>query len=336
MERKAALRRLVAAALVLLGIASVRDVRADALDRPVVVNFARPTCTEGRRGTTWTVYGATNVADSTAVCEKLANNTYSWVALDTAGGGGASWGGITGTLSAQTDLQSALDAKSATSHNHAGTYEPAGTVSTHAAAADPHTGYQRESERAAANGYASLDANTRVPTAQLGTGSADATTFLRGDGSWQVPAGGSADGPSFGRISTVDYTNATVTPSNITGLSFALDAASNYAFGCELFNAAAAATTGVRPGLTYSGTSAALRMTCLTPSSATAFAWFNVTASGSSCDATASQGTGVTVIQITGSIETINAGTLQLQGESEVAASAITIHRGSHCWLKKF
>jgi len=31
------------------------------------------------------------------------------------------------------------------SHGHSGTYEPAGTVATHAAAADPHTGYVQES-----------------------------------------------------------------------------------------------------------------------------------------------------------------------------------------------
>lgn len=34
------------------------------------------------------------------------------------GGGGSSWGTITGTLSSQTDLQTALDAKAASSHNH--------------------------------------------------------------------------------------------------------------------------------------------------------------------------------------------------------------------------
>ena len=47
-----------------------------------------------------------------------------WAPFDSAAGA-AAWGGITGTLSDQTDLQSALDAKSSTSHNHAGTYEPA-------------------------------------------------------------------------------------------------------------------------------------------------------------------------------------------------------------------
>lgn len=35
------------------------------------------------------------------------------------GGGGATWGSITGTLSSQTDLQSALDGKAAASHSHA-------------------------------------------------------------------------------------------------------------------------------------------------------------------------------------------------------------------------
>lgn len=36
----------------------------------------------------------------------------------------AAWGGITGTLSSQTDLQSALDGKAASSHNHDSAYAP--------------------------------------------------------------------------------------------------------------------------------------------------------------------------------------------------------------------
>ncbi len=46
-------------------------------------------------------------------------NGSAWAPAADAGGGGATWGGITGTLSAQTDLQSALNAKAATSHTHA-------------------------------------------------------------------------------------------------------------------------------------------------------------------------------------------------------------------------
>lgn len=39
--------------------------------------------------------------------------------------GNGTWGSITGTLSNQTDLNSALSGKSSTSHTHTGTYEPA-------------------------------------------------------------------------------------------------------------------------------------------------------------------------------------------------------------------
>lgn len=53
---------------------------------------------------------------------------------DTPAAGSATWGGITGTLSSQTDLQSALDGKSATSHNHTGVYQPVATVLTNTTA----------------------------------------------------------------------------------------------------------------------------------------------------------------------------------------------------------
>jgi len=45
--------------------------------------------------------------------------------------------------------------------------EVTAAIAAHEAAADPHTGYQRESEKAAANGYASLDSGGKVPSAQL-------------------------------------------------------------------------------------------------------------------------------------------------------------------------
>lgn len=44
--------------------------------------------------------------------------------------------------------------------------------------------------KGAASGYAGLDAGTKVPTAQLGGAGADATKFLCGNQTWQVPAGG--------------------------------------------------------------------------------------------------------------------------------------------------
>jgi hypothetical protein len=46
---------------------------------------------------------------------------------------------------------------------------------------------QAKSEKGAASGYAELDGSALVPTAQLGTGTANSSKFLRGDRTWQTP-----------------------------------------------------------------------------------------------------------------------------------------------------
>ena len=71
--------------------------------------------------------------------------------------------------------------------------EVTAAITAHEALADPHLGYQKESEKGAASGYAALDAGTKVPTAQLGGAGADATKYLRGDQTWQVVAGGGGE-----------------------------------------------------------------------------------------------------------------------------------------------
>ena len=50
--------------------------------------------------------------------------------------------------------------------------------------------YEEKINKSATNGYASLGAAALVPTAELATGSASSTVFLRGDQTWAVPAGG--------------------------------------------------------------------------------------------------------------------------------------------------
>lgn len=93
------------------------------------------------------------------------------------------------TIARDSEVTSAISAHAAAGDPHSG-YATDTDLTNHAGAADPHTGYQQESEKNAANGYAGLDAATLVPRARLGTGTADTTTFLRGDGTWQTPAGG--------------------------------------------------------------------------------------------------------------------------------------------------
>lgn len=129
-------------------------------------------------------------------------------------------------------------------------YDAAGAassaVSAHEGASDPHTGYQKESEKGAASGYASLDANTRVPTAQLGTGTADNTTYLRGDGAWSSVTG---DPWTKVKLATT-YTTSQSSVQDV-GLAFTPVAAKTYLIEVILLIQSSDATNGIMPGVAW-------------------------------------------------------------------------------------
>ena len=56
--------------------------------------------------------------------------------------------------------------------------------------------------RGATDGVASLDGTTKVPTAELGTGTASATNWLRGDRSWAAPTATQVGAISLGTLTT--------------------------------------------------------------------------------------------------------------------------------------
>lgn len=90
-------------------------------------------------------------------------------------------------------------------------------VATHEAASDPHPQYQRESEKGAANGYASLDAGTKVPVAQvsevLALADLSDVAAKTGTGTTVVMQGS----PTLTTPTIADFTNAGHTHQNAAG-----------------------------------------------------------------------------------------------------------------------
>lgn len=143
----------------------------------------------------------------------------------TASGGSSSsvaWGAITGTLSSQADLQSALNAKANTTHTHAASDIVSGTLAT----------------------------------ARLGSGTADSTKYLRGDGSWQTVSASVAWGGITGTLSSQSDLNAALAgKANLSHTHAASDITSGVLATARLGTGSATSSTFLRGDGTWALTS---------------------------------------------------------------------------------
>lgn len=151
----------------------------------------------------------------------------------------------------------------------------------------------------------------------------------------QTSAGGS--GPILLKVEGADYTNSTTSFSDVTGLVSASLPAGTYTINCDLRVSAAAATTGIQIGLNGPATSY-LSYSNLYFTSATAVAnWtantFNPTVAQNGTYPVASSAAVISAYRINGQLVTTASGVIAVRAKSEVAASAITIYRGSSCQI---
>lgn len=276
----------------------------------------------------------------------------------TGGGSGATWGSITGTLSAQIDLDTALNGK-----------QPLATVLTNTTAAFTtaqetklagiatgatanqtdayllnranHTGTQAAgtitglATVATSGSAADLTGNLAVARLNGGTG-ASASTFWRGDGTWATPGGGS-DPWTYIKLAS-DYPTTLATWATVTGMSFTPAANTDYEVEWCLLCQTATATVGARPGIAWGTGYQYGGITLYTPSSATAQTIVNGSINTSAGTAQAAVG-GLPIINRSYAHyggATFRSGAtptaFELQLASETAGTAVTAKAGS--WLK--
>lgn len=138
------------------------------------------------------------------------------------GGGAASWGGITGTLGDQSDLQTALAGKAASSHTHTGVYEPANAnLQAHVAATHAPADAQKNSD------ITKAEIEAKLTGAITSHSHAAPSPFV-------VEAALASD------VST----GANTTPVNVTGLVFTFEANAKYVVELFAIMQSPAATTG--------------------------------------------------------------------------------------------
>lgn len=274
---------------------------------------------------------------------------------------GAAWGGITGTLSAQTDLNSALAGKSATGHGHAISdvtglqsaidgKQPLATVLTNTTAAFTTAQETKLSGIATSATANSADATLLARANHTGTQAASTISdfteasqdvvgamVAAAGGSYNDAAGtitlpGGSDPWTYAKLAA-DFPTTSSTAVDVTGLAFTPAANTAYEFEVLLLCRTATATVGPRAGLAWptGGSDGVANM--YTPSSGTAqtmvfgnIAGAMLAAVGGLPNTTASYPVSIGGVFIAGASPS---GTVKVQLASETAGTSVTVKAGS-------
>lgn len=267
-------------------------------------------------------------------------SAYTWAVPD---GGASVWGAITGTLSNQTDLQNALDAK----QNSLGftavpntrtingqalsgdiTIAPAwADVTGKPAAVTSLSGTNTGDQTISDATITTTDIVTNdVSTSKHGfapKGNGSAVSYLNGNGTYSTPANTNST-ISFLSGNVINNNASANTIADVTGLSFPVVANSTYRFKFFIVYTSAATTTGSRwsiagPATTFINYNSSYTLTATSQTVNSGVAAYN-SPSGASASSLASGNIAI----IEGIIRPSANGTVIARFASEISASAIT------------
>lgn len=168
---------------------------------------------------------------------------------------------------------------------------------------------QRTDAKDAANGYAGLNASSKVPDGEI---------------------------PSFLANMTADYTNATTTASNVSGMSFPVLASQKYSGTCNLIYSASATTSGIKVSMTGPATPTGFTLAAQASTTVTAVRSDVVTALSTLTTGAAAGTAALNMpVQVFFRLRnSTNGGTLQLQAAS-FGTGTLTIRQDSYCWMRQ-
>ena len=155
-------------------------------------------------------------------------------------------------------------------------------------------------------------------------------TGLTGPAGPQGPQGnpGSAYVRTTADVSSTDNVNF----ADVTGLTFAVAASTNYSFACEMYYTTAATTTALQLSINGPASPTAMRYSVLTSTTATAMSSASQTAYDTVTNPATGGGATARPVRIAGTLENgSSAGTLAIRLRTEIASSAATVLRGSFC-----